>query len=143
MNELNKTTSADKERRVAPRYKISLKAPVLITAITGATVDKEQYFVLRGQTLDVSISGLALIIPNSDWREIERLGRDCLLRLLLPLPSEAIELEVSPVRFQLLNESERGEILVGTHIINMKGRDRILFMEFVRDCEAADSSPKS
>lgn len=70
-------------------------------------------------------------------KELGIFGMDWVIQLLLPLPSGAIELEVTPVRYQRLDETEMDEILVGTHITNMSGRDRVLFMEFIHECEAS------
>jgi hypothetical protein len=56
-----------------------------------------------------------------------------MIRLLLPLPVKAIELEVSPVRYQPLGEAEK--VLMGAFITDMKGSDRVIFMEFINDYE--------
>lgn len=133
MNDLISEASAAAERRAAPRHKVNLRASVIITAVTmntqaGESEDAESYFVLQGQLLDVSKTGLALIVSRSDARELKRLGDDIVFRLLLPLPVEAIELEAAPVRYRQMDGTDR--ILVGAVITNMNGRDRILFMDF-------------
>lgn len=137
MNDLSKKTSIEEERRVAPRYNINLKSSVLITAIRTSSDGEEDYLILQGQLRDVSITGLALIISSDNMRELKMFGEDFVLRLLLPLPIKAIELEAVPVRFQRIDKSKNGSILVGAHITNMNGRDRILFMDFIRENEAA------
>lgn len=131
-------TASVKERCIAPRHKVNLRASVLITAIawdiTGERAE-ERYLALQGQLLDVSRSGLALIISSADYRELEALGKEAVLQLMLPLPAQAVELEASPVRFERLNQGER--VLLGAHITKMRGRDRILFMEFINQYESA------
>jgi c-di-GMP-binding flagellar brake protein YcgR len=124
----------DQERRAAPRHKVNLRFWVLITAVSNPTQNQEQYFFLRARTLDVSASGLALIVSAEDVREIQRLGSESVMRLLLPLPGEAVELEAMPVRFVHMN-SESDEVLVGAKIINISDRDRERFMKFIRECE--------
>ena len=139
MNDGYKKTNINEERRGAPRYKINLNSSVLITAIRNSGDDKESYLVLQGQLRDVSMTGLALIISYDDMCELEMFGDDLVMRLLLPLPVKAIELETKPVRYQRLDESETGKVLVGTHIINMDGCERILFMDFIHQGEALQS----
>lgn len=124
----------DQERRAAPRHKVNLRFWVLITAVSNPTQSQEQYVFLRARTLDVSASGLALIISAEDVREIQRLGSEPVMRLLLPLPGEAVELEAMPVRFVSL-DSETDEVLVGAQITNISDRDRERFTEFIRECE--------
>lgn len=89
--------------------------------------------------LDVSVSGLPLLISDGDAREIDSLGTDLSIRLLLPLPEKAIELEVTPVRYKQSDENKNSKVLMGTHIINMHARDRILFMNFINDYETLEN----
>ena len=141
MNALDKKINFNEERRVAARHKVNLKASVIITAVGRAAKagkqeeedddDAESYLILQGQLLDVSRTGLALIISNADARELGKLADDLVFRLLLPLPAQAIELEAVPVRRQRLETSKTGRILVGASITNMSGRDRVLFMDFI------------
>lgn len=69
-------TGIKEEQRRAPRHKIELKSSVLITVISYSADDKESYFVLQAQLLNVSISGLALIISNADMQALKRLGNN-------------------------------------------------------------------
>jgi hypothetical protein len=64
------------------------------------------------------------------------LGKDSVMRLLLPLPKKAIELEAVPVRYQQLDKKEADKVLIGALIRDMNGSDRILFMQFIREGEA-------
>jgi len=127
---------SDWERHAAPRYKIELHSSVLITAIGSCADDKESCLVLQAQMLDVSISGLGLIVSNADMKELIKLGKDSVMRLLLPLPKKAIELEAVPVRYQQLDKNDANKVLIGAQIRNMNGSDRILFMQFIREGEA-------
>ena len=140
MNNSDEKSVSGNERRAATRHEISLSSSVLITASSGSADAKEPYLFLQGQLLDVSRSGLALIISTDDMRELQMLGSDPLLRLLLPLPTKAIELEASPVRFEH-QEDENAEVsvLMGAHITNMSSRDRILFMKFINDYEIPEN----
>ena len=124
------------ERRIAPRYKIELHSSVLITAIGSSADDKEPCLVFQAQMLDISISGLGLIVSNADMKELIKLGKDSVMRLLLPLPKKAIELEAVPTRYQQLDKNDAEKVLIGAQITDMNGSDRILFMQFIREGEA-------
>lgn len=129
----------EQERRAASRHKVNLDASVIITAVKPAAGDaSESYHILQAQLLDVSRTGLGLIISNSDIQQLKAFGDDLTFRLLLPLPAEAIELEAVPVRYERLNETETRRIVVGANVTNMKGRDRVLFMDFINRFENSE-----
>ena len=50
---------------------------------------------------------------------------------------EAIEVEVMPVRSEPYASKETGEVLIGAHITKICTRERIIFTDFLHDCEAA------
>ena len=127
---------AIEDRRRSVRHRIILQASVLVSAINNLGKEDSPYFVFQGQLWDVSLTGLGIIISFEDRLELELLGEDVTLRFLLPLPVQAIELDATPVRYQALKENEKSDILVGAQITNMNGRDRIIFMEFIRSFEA-------
>jgi c-di-GMP-binding flagellar brake protein YcgR len=122
-----------REQRAAVRHKITLNRSVLVTATGNSANSEESYYALQAQLLDVSLSGLALVISAADAQRLQQLGEDLMIHLLLPLPVKAIELEVSPVRYQTFGEAEK--VLMGVYITDMKGSDRVIFMEFINDYE--------
>lgn len=121
----------------AARHKIDLEAPVIITATGSPAGRQAPYLTLHGYLLDVSLSGLALVISYYDMRELKRLENDWTMRLLLPLPKKAIELEAAPARYQRLDETVMDRILLGARITNINERDRLFLTEFIRECEAS------
>ena len=137
MNYPEKPLSIINDRCVAPRHAANLQAAVLITAIGIGADNREECLFLQGQTVDVSLTGVALIISLEDRRELESLGNEWVMHLLLPLPREAIQLEVTPVRFQPIRSERSEEVLIGAEISQMGTRERELFVEFIRDCESS------
>ena len=137
MNYPQKGISVENDRRVATRHIANLKAPVLITAICIGADNREQCLFLQGRIVDVSLTGVALIISCEDRQELESLGNEWVMHLLLPLPSEAIELEVTPVRFQPIASERSDNVLIGAQISRIGTRERAVFMEFIRDCESS------
>ena len=136
MNGAYEAITGGELRRGALRHKVNLGSPVLITAVANSGESGEQYHILEGRLLNVSVSGLALVISGDDFQGLRKLGENTVMRLLVPLPKESIELEAAPHRYHALEGSENGLILVGTQITNINGRDRIVFTEFIFECEA-------
>jgi PilZ domain len=84
---------------------------------------------LDGHTLDVSTTGLALIVPAIRIGEHYLAGTDRKLYLKLELPTGSIEMKVSPVRYEGL-EDESG-YLIGARISEMSDADRVSFEKYV------------
>lgn len=87
---------------------------------------------LNGHTLDVSTTGLALIVPAIRIGEHYLAGSDRRLYLKLELPGGPVEMKVSPVRYESLDESEEETgYLIGARIIEMDDAARASFDKYV------------
>lgn len=84
---------------------------------------------LDGYTLDVSTTGLALIVPAIRIGEHYLAGADRKLHIKLELPSGPIEMKVTTVRYESL-EDESG-YLIGARILEMSDTDRVSFEKYV------------
>jgi len=84
---------------------------------------------LNGHTLDVSSTGLALVVPAIRIGEHYLAGSDRKLYIKLELPSGPVELKVVAVRYESL-EDESG-YLIGARIVEMSNPDRANFEKFV------------
>ena len=84
---------------------------------------------LSGHTLDVSSTGLALIVPAIRIGEHYLAGSDRRLYIKLELPSGAVEMKVVAVRYESL-EDESG-YLIGARIVEMNDPDRASFDKYV------------
>jgi hypothetical protein len=84
---------------------------------------------LQGHTLDVSSTGLALIVPAIRIGEHYLAGSDRKLHIKLELPSGAVELKAASVRYESL-EDESG-YLIGARIVEMSNSDRASFDKYV------------
>ena len=84
---------------------------------------------LDGHTLDVSTTGLALIVPAIRIGEHYLAGTDRKLYLKLELPTGPVEMKVTPVRYESL-EDESG-YLIGARISEMSSTDRASFDSYV------------
>jgi hypothetical protein len=120
------------EKRAAPRHKITLERNILVSAITSSLETEQLYYAFSAYLQDVSLSGLGMTVYAAD---VEGFGikEGLKLRLMLPLPAKAIDLEAEIVRFEPIENTIF--LLIGARITDMIGSDRIIFMEFIRGFE--------
>ena len=87
---------------------------------------------LNGHTLDVSSTGLALIVPAIRIGEHYLAGSERRLHLKLDLPSGPVEMIVTSVRYESLDEThEETGYLIGARITEMADSDRASYEEYV------------
>ena len=79
--------------------------------------------------MDVSATGLALIVPAIRIGEHYLAGSDRKLHVKLDLPSGPVEMKVASVRYEGL-EDESG-YLIGAQILEMSDADRASFEKYV------------
>jgi len=79
--------------------------------------------------MDVSITGLALIVPAIRIGEHYLAGADRQLHVKLELPNGPVEMKVVTVRYEDL-EDESG-YLIGARILEMSDQDRSSFQKYV------------
>ena len=84
---------------------------------------------LDGHTLDVSVTGLALVVPAIRIGEHYLAGADRKLHIKLELPSGPVEMKVATVRYESL-EDESG-YLIGARILEMSDTDKESFEKYV------------
>ena len=84
---------------------------------------------LDGYTLDVSATGLALIVPAIRIGEHYLAGADRKLHVKLELPTGPVEMKVASVRYEGL-EDDSG-YLIGAQILEMSDADRASFEKYV------------
>src|SRR5262245_57145919 len=86
-----------------------------------------------GHTLDLSPSGMGLVVPAIRIGEHYLTGEDRRLHVKLELPGRPVEMYVAPVRYEGLDEDhdEKGYV-IGARIVEMGEEDRAHFEEYVR-----------
>jgi hypothetical protein len=87
---------------------------------------------LEGHTQDVGEKGLALIVPAITLGEHHLVGENRGLNVELELPGGSVEMQVTPVRYESLEEhqTETG-YLIGAKIVTMPEADRARFSEYL------------
>ena len=87
---------------------------------------------MDGHTLDLSETGLSLIIPKITLGEHHLVGENRSLNVKLELPTGPIEMQVMPVRYESLEEHETETgYLIGARIVGMPDEDRAKLEEYV------------
>lgn len=84
---------------------------------------------LDGHTLDVSLTGLALIVPAIRIGEHYLAGSDRKLHVKLELPAGPVEMKVATARYESL-EDDTG-YLIGARILEMSDAERAEFQNYV------------
>jgi|SRR5688572_14539390 hypothetical protein len=117
-----------RDRRVRTRLSFTLNlSDPRVTSNGGRRLP-----TLNGHTLDVSSTGLALIVPAIRIGEHYLAGSDRLLHLKLNLPNGSVEMKLTTVRYESLDESqEETGYLIGARIIEMADEDRASFDAYV------------
>ncbi|HKP47263.1 MAG TPA: PilZ domain-containing protein [Pyrinomonadaceae bacterium] len=87
---------------------------------------------MKGHTLDISETGLGLVVPAIILDEHHLIGENRRLRVQLELGSGMVEMQLAPIRYESLDEhkTETG-YLIGAKIVEMADADRARFSEFV------------
>lgn len=116
-------------RRSAPRYEIQVEARISSVLVFEQERDEtdEEMLMVVGYTHDISESGLGLVIPEGSLNEETVVGKT--FHIVLGLETGALDIEAKAVRYQSL-QAEKG-YLIGAHITNMSGRDRVLFLQYL------------
>lgn len=87
---------------------------------------------LNGHTLDVSVTGLALIVPAIRIGEHYLAGDERKLHVKLELPTGPVEMKVATVRYESLEESgEESGYLIGARIADMSDQDRTTYDRYI------------
>ena len=120
-------------RRRARRYRrsVSFNVSLFDPRLTREQLEHAPY--LEGTTLDLSASGLALIVPAIRINDRYLTAPDQVLHVLLEFPFGPVEMRVAPVRYEQL-ESEGASVgyLIGVRIADMSDEARASFDEYLK-----------
>ncbi len=115
-------------RRRSRRARAQLAFTVGLADLRTSSNGSRRLPSLNGHTLDVSATGMALVVPAIRIGEHYLTGEDRRLRVKLELPGGPIEILMAPVRYESLEEDQiESGYLIGARIIEMSGGDRADF----------------
>jgi hypothetical protein len=85
-----------------------------------------------GHTLDISSTGLALVVPAIRIGEHYLAGAERKLFVKLELPTGPVEMKVATVRYESLEESrDESGYVIGARIAEMSDHDRASYVSFI------------
>jgi PilZ domain-containing protein len=117
------------DRRRAERFKVSL--PVRVTRLAEPH-SSSQPESIEGQTVDLSSSGIAVILPAIRIAGHYLAGEDRKLELRLHLPTREVSIETKPVRYERLEDEETTlGYLIGMTITGMSEADREVYQSYL------------
>jgi hypothetical protein len=119
-------------RRHCKRVRARLGARISISDPRLSSNGSRRLPALAGHTLDVSRTGLALIVPAIRIGEHYLAGDDRKLHVKLELPTGPVEMKVATVRYESLEESrEETGYLIGARIAEMSDPDRATYDSYI------------
>lgn len=121
-----------RDRRQSPRLRVRLLFTVSMSRKSNGNGLRRRERILKGHTRDISISGLALNVPqvHLDGHYLAAEGRE--LELTLELPGAPISMLVVSRRYERLEEAELGcNYLIGARIMQIDDEDRRRYLSFI------------
>lgn len=119
-------------RRRSRRVRVRLTCTISLTDPRITSNGGRRLPTINGHTLDVSSTGLALIVPAIRIGEHYLAGADRKLHVKLELPTGSVQMKVAPVRYESLEESrEESGYLIGARITEMSDQDRTSYNSYV------------
>jgi len=116
-------------RRHSKRVRAGLSFTLSLSDPRVSTNGLRRLPTLNGRTLDVSTTGLALLVPAIRIGEHYLAGSDHRLYIKLELPSGPVEMTVATVRYE--TSDDQNGYLIGARIIEMSDSDRASFEKYV------------
>ena len=119
-------------RRHSKRVRARLPFTISLSDSRLGTNGSRRIPTLNGHTLDVSSTGLALIVPAIRIGEHYLAGAERKLHLKLDLPVGPVEMKVATVRYESLEEgSEESGYLIGARISEMSDQHRASYDSYI------------
>ena len=116
-------------RRHSRRVRVRLNFTLSLSDPRVSSNGSRKLPKLDGHTLDVSATGLALVVPAIRIGEHYLAGSDRRLHIKLELPGGPVEMKVESARYESL-EDESG-YLIGAQILEMSDSDRGSFEKYL------------
>jgi hypothetical protein len=117
-------------RRHSKRVRARLSFTLSLSDPRVGTNGARRLPALNGHTLDVSSTGLALIVPAIRIGEHYLAGDERKLYVKLELPAGPVEMKVVTVRYENLEDGSG--YLIGARILEISDADRATFENFIR-----------
>ena len=133
---INKFNCSLSERMVSPRRRHTAPLKVWFDPDTDTERSAEQARVacIFGETVDLSRTGVGLLVPSIRLKEKYLVGHDRPLNIEIDLPTGKVYLRAIGMRYEKVGihiSTERFH--VGVHILSLQGQDRENYEAFLRN----------
>src|SRR5687768_4474774 len=120
------------DRRHARRVKVRLDFTLSLVGPALSSNGRKRVISIKGHTLDLSSTGLALIVPTIIVNEHHLVGENRNMVVTLELPDGPLELNVTPIRYERLDEhpTEAG-YLIGVKLGKVDASENSRFDSYV------------
>jgi PilZ domain len=119
-------------RRGHKRVRARLNFTLSLSDLRVNTNGSRRLPTLNGHTLDISKTGLALIVPAIRIGEHYLAGSDRRVYVKLELPAGPVEMKLATVRYEALEDTdEETGYVIGARIIEMSDADRASFDKYL------------
>jgi len=123
------------ERAVPRRYGYETPVSISFQSFTSnGKPNASARLSLRGNTKDLSLNGIAFIVPSIRLREYYLVGENRLLDVEMSLPSGKIKMQVVGRRYEQLGDehSSATSYMVGASIEEITNEDRKIYEDFLQ-----------
>ncbi|MBX7173791.1 MAG: hypothetical protein K1X72_22665 [Pyrinomonadaceae bacterium] len=114
-----------------------LNVPISIsfepTNTTGRLTLKREVLSIKGETKDLSVTGVAFLVDSIRLNEHYLVGENRVLDAVLDLPNGQVKMKVIGQRYEQIGEHlSINQYLIGATILNMTPLDKDIYEEYLR-----------
>lgn len=127
-------------RRSSPRFLARLPTSLSLADNKSGLGHIDRPPIIPGETKDISLDGLALIVPSlrTDLHDLTQLQH--VWRIVMALPIGHVQIHAVLVRFQRFRgDAPQTGYLIGMRIAEMSEADRVLFNDYMQTLRSADA----
>lgn len=122
-----------KDRRRSPRLQVRLAFSLTVIRPTKLKRVNSSDRALKGHTRDLSVNGLALLLPQIQLDGYHLASEDREMQLMLELSGGVVSMVVVPKRYEKLERAELGcNYLIGARIVRIDPEDRSRYQDFMK-----------
>ena len=122
-----------KDRRQSPRLPVRLPLSISVLRKANSNGANQVSRTMKGHTRDVSLKGLAMLLPQVHLGGYHLAAEGRELHIRLELPNGPMAMTVLPRRYEMLDEPELGcNYLIGAKIVELSDQERKRLESFIK-----------
>ena len=121
-----------KDRRHSPRLRVRLALSISVRQKATSNGAPSSSRTIKGYTRDISIKGLAMVLPQVHLAGYHLAAEGRELHVRLELPDGPMSMMVLPRRYEMIDDAELGcNYLIGATIIDLSEGNRIRLQNLI------------